>query len=193
MRWPRASSSDPVELADLVAALDGLAASDFTGAAYRHVAVGRQALSGEGARLTGGRWNPPGSFAVLYLALDIPTAVREFRRLVQKQGLAPEDFLPRDLLTYDVGLQHVIDLRNDQHARAVGLDGEWLAHEDPSRCQQVGEAAHHAGFEGLLAPSAAGSGDVLAVFLDRTLPDSLLQDVASERWSMYPASILTHA
>ena len=90
-----------MDLADVVAALDELAATDYAGSAYRHVTVGRQPLSGEGARLAGGRWNPPGSFAVLYLALDVPTVIREFNRLAEKQGRSVKDFLPRDLFTYD--------------------------------------------------------------------------------------------
>lgn len=175
-----------MELADAVAALDGLTASDYEGRAYRHLSVGRHALSGEGARLNGGRWNPPGSFAVLYLALDVPTAVREFHRLATKHGLNPSNFLPRDLVTYEICLQHVMDLRVEVHARAVALDREQMLADDPAACQLVGEAAHHAGFEALLAPSATGVGDVAVVFLDRTLPDSVLRDVQTTRWETVP-------
>jgi hypothetical protein len=71
-------------------------------------------------------------------------------------------------------LQHVIDLRLDAHAEALGLDGGDMAADDPRSCQLVGEAAHHAGFEALLAPSATGAGDIAAVFLDRMLPGSLV-------------------
>jgi RES domain-containing protein len=175
-----------VHLADAVAALDGLAATDYEGRAYRHISIGRAALSGEGARLHGGRWNPPRSFAVLYLALDHATVVREFQRLATKQALSPQDFLPRDLLEYELRLQHVIDLRLDAHAEALGLDGGDMAADDPRSCQLVGEAAHHAGFEALLAPSATGAGDIAAVFLDRMLPGSLVRDVARTRWEDLP-------
>lgn len=176
-----------MEFADAVAALDGLTAAGYAGRVYRHVAVGRPALSGEGARLNGGRWNPPMSFAVLYVALDLPTTVREFHRLASKHGLAAADFLPRDLVTYDISLQHAIDLRVEEHARAVGLHHEQMTADEPASCQMVGEAAHHAGFEALLAPSATGVGDIAAVFLDRTLPDSVLHDVARSRWEEVPA------
>ncbi len=171
-----------MDLAEVVAALDRLAAGEFAGEAYRHVAAGRPALSGEGARLVGGRWNPPESFAVLYLALDRDTVARELHRLAARQGLAPEDFMPRDLFTYEVRLQHVIDLREERSAMAVGLAAGLMASDDPTECQLVGQAAHHAGFEGLLAPSATGAGDVLAVFLDRTLPDSIVRDTSCKRW-----------
>jgi hypothetical protein len=44
-----------VDLSEVVAGLDELATTDFDGHAYRHVAVGCDPLSGEGARLVGGR------------------------------------------------------------------------------------------------------------------------------------------
>lgn len=175
-----------MEIADAVAALDGLAATDYDGRAYRHVSVDRAALSGEGARLHGGRWNPPGSFAVLYLALDVATAVREFHRLATKQGLSPADFLPRDFVTYDLRVQHLIDLRIQEHALALNLDDERMTADDPAACQLVGEAAHHAGFEALLAPSATGAGDIAVVFLDRMLPGSRVREIASTRWDDAP-------
>lgn len=49
----------------------------------------RSPLSGEGARLLGGRWNPRGTQA-LYLATDPATAVAEFYQGLAKPGtLAP--------------------------------------------------------------------------------------------------------
>lgn len=49
----------------------------------------RSPLSGEGARLYGGRWNPKGT-AALYLARDAATAVAEFYQGLPKPGtLAP--------------------------------------------------------------------------------------------------------
>jgi len=171
-----------VDLNEVVAGLDRLSTTAFDGQAYRHVSVGRDPLSGEGARLVGGRWNPPGSFAVLYLGCDVATVVREFERLARKQRRAVDEFLPRDMFTYELRLQHVLDLRVGEHADAVGLTPADFADDELSKCQLVGEAVHAAGFEGLIAPSATGEGDVLAVFLGRTLPGSVVRDVASERW-----------
>lgn len=123
---------------------------------------------------------------MLYLGLDVPTVVAEFGRLAAKQGRTPRDFLPRELFTYDVRLQNVLDLRVGDNARAVGLSPGRLMADDLSACQQAGAAAHEVGFEGILAPSAAGAGDVLAVFLERTLPDSIVRDIARERWDEVP-------
>jgi len=48
--------------------------------------------------------------------------------------------------------------------------------------QQVGEAAHHCGREGIIAPSATGFGSVLAVYIDRLMPGSELHPNQEELW-----------
>ena len=168
--------------AAVVAAVSRLPAGPFGGTGFRHLATGYQPLSGEGARVTGGRWNPPDSFPVLYLGLDRQTTVAEFRRLAAKQGRAPSDFLPRDLCSYEVRLQHVLDVRGADTRRNVGLSSE-LDGNDLAASQAVGEAAHLVGFEAILAPSATGSGEILAVLLDRLLPESAVRHLSSERWT----------
>jgi hypothetical protein len=71
----------------LVAAVDGLDQATYDGPAYRHLAARWNPLSGAGARSAGGRWNPPESFATLYLAVDRETAVAEFTRRVRAAHL----------------------------------------------------------------------------------------------------------
>lgn len=170
-----------MDRAAVVAAVSRLPAQPLSGTAFRHVAVGYQPLSGEGARVIGGRWNPPNSFPVLYLALDRETTKAEFLRLAAKQGRAPRDFLPRDLCSYEVRLQRVLDVRESEARRDIGLSSE--PDDDLVASQSVGEAAHLVGFETILAPSATGSGEILAVFLDRLLPESEVEHVDSERWT----------
>lgn len=168
--------------AAVVATVSRLPARTFDGAAFRHLATGYQPLSGDGARTVGGRWNPPRSFPVLYLALDDETTKAEFLRLAAKQGRAPRDFLPRDLCSYEVRLQRVLDVRDSKTRRDVGLSTEPDG-DDLAASQSVGEAAHLVGFEAILAPSATGSGEILAVLLDRLLPESAVEHVASQRWT----------
>jgi RES domain-containing protein len=60
-------------------------------------------MSGEGARLKGGRFNPNGTPA-LYLALDLSTAVLE-----ASQGFANR-IAPLTLVTYDVECDDILDL-----------------------------------------------------------------------------------
>lgn len=135
----------------------------------------------------GGRWNPPASFAVLYLALEPQTVIAEFRRLATRQGLHPTAFLPRMLYEYEVRLRAVLDVRDETAQTAVGLAAEDLVADDPVQCQQVGEAAFTAGREGILAPSATGTGEVLAVFLERLSPASYVNDVKSQLWEEVPS------
>jgi RES domain-containing protein len=75
--------------------------------------------------------------------------------------------LPRAFHRIAVERLSVLDLSSVDQLAAVGLTLDDLAREDWSRCQAVAEAAHFSGFEGIMAPSAAGSGLVIAAFDDR--------------------------
>lgn len=172
---------------ELLARIDALPETSFRGDAFRHIAAGRHPLSGAGARLHGGRWNPPESFSVLYLALEQETTVREFYRLAGRQSRAAEDFLPRRMYHYKVNLCALLDLRSSQARERLDLSSGALAAEDPVRCRQIGECAHYCGREGILAPSATGQGDVLAVFFERLRPDSEVRDIDSTEWVAAPA------
>lgn len=119
---------------------------------------------------------------MLYLALDVETTVREFGRLAARQGRIPSDFLPRDLFTYEITLQRVVDLRTDVALRAVGLGAGAIRADDLEPCQRIGQVIHDRGFEALIAPSATGQGDVLVVFVDCVLPSSSVEDVQHARW-----------
>lgn len=163
---------------ELIEAVDGIPRSSLSAKIIRHVAPGYLPLSGEGARIHGGRWNPPESFATLYTAFDRPTMIAELERAARRQGIAAADLLPRDEVIYAVELQRVIDLVNPGHLRTVGLDGARLASRDWRLCQAIGDAAHYVGFEGILSPSATGTGNTLAIFLDRLVRGSTLNVVS---------------
>lgn len=173
----------------LIERLGALDTREFIGEAWRHVRPEYPPLSGEGARAVGGRWNPPGSYPTLYLGLDVDVVVAEFHRHLDRQGLRPEDALPRVLYRYEVRLSLVVDLRAEQHWGALDLDHARIKSNDLRYCQAVGDAAHYLGAEGLLAPSAAGRGDVIAVFLDRQYPASTLKVVDALRWDGPPPSV----
>jgi RES domain-containing protein len=171
----------------LVARIDALDPIALSTQAFRHVAHDRHPLSGAGARLHGGRWNPPDSFATLYLALERQTTVYEFYRLAARQGRAPEDFLPRRMYRYEVTLGAVLDLQDPAARTSVDLGEAELKANDATRCRQIGEAAHYLGLEGILAPSATGEGTVLAVFFDRLHADSQIRDIDNEPWTSPPS------
>jgi len=172
-----------VPAAELVARIDALGTAEIETVAFRHVSVGTNPRSGTGARIHGGRWNPPDSFATLYLALDRQTVAAEFERAARRQGLTPDQFLPRELHEFDVRLTAILDLTSAEARDALGLGEAELLADNPARCREVGEAAHYVGLEGVMAPSAAGAGTVLAVFLEKLRLRSKLEVRRSEIWA----------
>ncbi len=91
----------------------------------------------------------------------------EFDRLVSRQSFGASDLLPRAIYEYAISLETLLDLRSAGSLAAVGLTNDLLTSDDPASCQAVGEAGFAAGRTGILAPSATGTGDVLAVFAER--------------------------
>jgi len=122
-------------------------------------------MSGEGARLHGGRFNPPGSFPVLYICQSRPCAVAELKRLGERQAIGVEGLLPRVLYRYEIALDRILHLTNDEVRAQVGLGLDVLIGPDWTACQELGVAAHALGIKGISAPSASGVGDILAVFV----------------------------
>lgn len=171
----------------LVELVDSLELTSFEGEAFRHIAPAYNPLQTDGARIRGGRWNPPESFPTLYLALDERTAAAELRRLAQRQSRRVEDLLPRTVYIFRVRLRDVLDLdlTNPESIDALAL-ADAISADDMSRTQAVGEAAHYLSLEAILAPSATSAGRVLAVFFDRLRADSTVQPANSIRWTEPP-------
>jgi len=160
---------------DFLTALEALPRTEWSGTGYRHAAYAYPPLSGDGARRFGGRWNPRGSFPVLYLADSVETVTAEFRRLASLQARATSDFLPRALHAIECDRLELLDLREPEPRASVGLSDADLFADDRAACQAVGEAAEFLGYQGVLAPSAAGptEGFVIAVFTERPRPGAL--------------------
>lgn len=172
-------------LPHLVDAIDHLDPGSYAGTAYRHIAANWHPLSGAGARSLGGRWNPPESFATLYLALSEEAAVEEFRRMARRSGLTPGDFVPRRLYRLHLELQAVVDLTRDEPLPGSLAEVDFRS-PDLRASQAVGEAAQYLGREAIRAPSAAGVGEILAVFIDRLQPDSVVEPRGYETWEVAP-------
>jgi len=178
----KGSSSNSLDTTDLYQAIDELGIVSFDGLVYRHVAPGIDCRSGEGAQQQGGRWNPPNSFPAIYTGLTRQSTVAEFYRLAERNHIEPAALLPRTLCIMRAELHGVLDLRVADALKAVGLDGEIVLGDDVRPCRRVGEAAHKLGLQGLLAPSATGTGEVLVIYMVNLRADSSLEPSGTETW-----------
>jgi hypothetical protein len=130
---------------------------------------------GFAARL-GGRWNPPGSFPVLYLNEDVVTARLNLRRFLEGLPYGPEDLRDDTAPVLVVATiprnQVVADVHTPAGVAAAGLPatypldrrGRLVGHEV---CRPVGLAARRAGLRGIRCRSArapVGAGRELAWF-----------------------------
>ena len=78
----------------------------------------REPLSGRGAELYGGRFNPKGVPA-LYSSLSVMTALREANQVGNLQ--------PTTLVSYDAEIEQVFDCRDEAALAAEGMDAATLA------------------------------------------------------------------
>jgi RES domain-containing protein len=96
-------------------------ATGFTGTAYRNQAPGFDPISAEGARRSGGRFNPPHRFPVVYLCGTTPCVVAELTAQATRQGLRLADLLPRELWSVPLSLTTVLDLGDAKIRRKLHL------------------------------------------------------------------------
>jgi hypothetical protein len=87
--------------------------------------------------------------------------------MAEGQGKGPESFIPRDLHTIDATELMILDLTSEGAMQSLQLTIEEIRSDDSSRCQQIGEAAHFLGFQGVLAPTAPEMGFVIAARVSR--------------------------
>jgi hypothetical protein len=128
------------------------------------------------AKSTGGRWNPPGSYGVLYLNRDERVARLQVDHRLVGQPYGIEDLEPaeqHDMVLVDVPEAERLDCVSDRGLEAVGLpssyprspDGKPVGHPV---CQQIGQRAHEAAHTGIACRSAAtgatGADEELALF-----------------------------
>jgi RES domain-containing protein len=103
----------------------------------------REPLSGRGAELYGGRFNPKGVPA-LYSSLTVITALRE----ANQAG----SFQPTTLVSYDAKIDGVFDSRDEAALRAAGFDTDALADSGwRDQMQAIGEARTQAFARTLMA------------------------------------------
>ena len=115
------------------------------------------------AHRRGGRWNPPGSFPVLYLNEDLATARLNLRGFIARWPYEPED-LREDRGPTLVGCvllrrQIVCDAHSPAGVRAAGLPDTYPLDKDGApfphtRCRPIGARARAARLRGIRARSA---------------------------------------
>lgn len=160
---------------NVVERVNELGGTAWSGRTYRQAKHGRDPLSGVGARMFGGRWNPRDVFPAIYLAQPRSTCLRELDRAAAASGIDPLVLLQAgyDLHTVDVEGLLVLDLREPEALRHVGLTIEDVLDDDRTACQAVGHAAWFLDLEGVIAPSASGDGLVVTAFEMRLRPGTL--------------------
>ena len=133
------------------------------------------------SRERGGRWNPPGSFGVLYLNRDLRTARLQVLHKLRGQPYGVEDLddhEQHDLVSVRVDAHAWLDCVTDRGLGAVGLPATYPRHTNgrPVRhesCRPIGQTAHDEGRPGIACRSAADGAtqddEELAVF-DREVP-----------------------
>lgn len=117
-----------------------------------------------------GRWQRASVVRGLYLADERDTAIAEWYRVLAELGLPPAQRIPHDHHVWSLDLE-LADLSDGDRLHAVGLQAPRPGRRGWPAFQTVGEQLWHDGVRGLLAPSAARPGSLIAcVFDDGTWP-----------------------
>lgn len=176
---------------DLAVAIARLPHIQVEGVFERHVSESwRDRALIDGSR-SGGRWAAPGTFPVIYLARPTEAVIVEaYRHLVDDvEGMTGQRVHNRHLIRAEVTATEILDLTTTEARLEAGLAdddlqspvGEYLA------CQRIGHVAHQLNLHGVLAPSATGKGETLALFVDYLPPDEMPVQVGeSVHWATLP-------
>jgi RES domain-containing protein len=87
-------------------------------------------VTGEGARLAGGRWTPLGGFAAVYASLEYETAVEEGFAHFRRYGIPVEQAMPRVIVALQVRLERLLDLTDGTIRRRLGISERRMLGED---------------------------------------------------------------
>ena len=191
----------------LASRLASVAQTTEVGVWQRHAAArtARHALDG---RVGDARWGTRNGFPVLYLGRpEASVIVEAYRHLVDpvdvddaadREALI-DNLMPRVLVTVEVNVGQLLDLRSASARSLAGLTMQDLTSETfdrvaYARCQEVAMVAHQLGRRGIVAPAATGVGETLALFTDLLGPSEVpVRTGADQPWSRLPQDPRTAA
>ena len=125
-------------------------------------------LSTVGSERNGGRYHDPGVAGVLYTATDRAAAIAEVVRGLRARGIDPHSFGLQDWWVYElrISVDRVLDVADPANLPEVNVSASTLVADDTAATRRIGRQARDAGFQALLAPSAAAHGsNNLVLFL----------------------------
>lgn len=181
-------------LANAVAGL-ALNAEPVTGTWQRHVPA-RYQHEPLGSHPAYSRWGRNPGFPLLYFGRPTDSVVVEaYRHLVDPVTDDPdivEHLIPRVLITVEVQVTEILDLRSARARMELGLSLGQIQSSTGDRaayaaCQNVAAAAHQHGFHGLIAPAATGLGETLALFSQNLPVGELPRLTQAVTWDRLPA------
>jgi hypothetical protein len=163
----------------LIDALDHRPRVTYGGPSWRVVREGRNVLQGT---RSGGRWDD-GTFDVLYTSLEADGAIAEiYYHLTKGLPVIPSKVnyhLHKLQVTISSGLQFL----EVKELEELGLSRERFGRlsyverpQEYPRTQEIAEAAHFLGCDGLIVPSARWKCQNLIVFTDRSTPATLFAE-----------------
>jgi RES domain-containing protein len=136
----------------------------FSGRVWRQCAPTRGLLDVASPAAGPGRYHRVGDPGAWYASTTERGAWAELFRHHTGTDLSPFE-IRRRIGRARVESLRVLDLTDPQVREALVLTEADLTADDLTRCQALGDAARAAGFQGILAPSAALAGEIiLAVF-----------------------------
>lgn len=128
-----------------------------------------------------GRWHRAAASATQYLSLSVDGSWAELMRWERLRTPAELRLVRMPMWVLRVRESRLADYSNFEKADAAGFSPDALVDEDYTRCQDEADRLRHAGFRGVLAPSASCPGEVnLTLFGPRiavgwdTSPNKLL-------------------
>ena len=163
MRLARAARK---QLAELIAGATSLQDDFFRSVAFRYFHPD-DVISGEGARLNGGRFVPAGVRAV-YASLEEETAMREVT--TRKNALSGRNQInvgeyPRMTYVLSVTTHRYLDLASTLPSELANIVGLCLGGRGHSASQELAEIWIARGVESVVFPSATGIGRNVVVYL----------------------------